>query len=80
MLYRIAVLTAVILGAFTADAATGTDWDYDHTELWGDLYAECNGKSNSPIALNTIECTAPEVDYKFKVSIIELYIKFTFPF
>jgi carbonic anhydrase len=65
MLFRVAALATCLLGAFTADAAGGTDWDYDHVELWGDKYPECNGKSNSPIALFTGECTSPEVDYKF---------------
>lgn len=65
MLYRIAALSVALLGSFTADAAVGNDWDYDHVELWGDLYPDCNGKSNSPIALYSGDCTAPEVDYKF---------------
>lgn len=69
MLFRIAALSVALLSAFTAEAASG-DYDYDHVELWGDLPGAeaCMGKSNSPIALYTQECTAPQVDYKFMVS------------
>lgn len=66
MLFRIAALSAALLTAFTAEAAAG-EYDYDHVELWGDLPGAepCNGKANSPIALVTQDCTAPEADYKF---------------
>lgn len=64
MLYRIAALSAALLGAFSAEAASGT-YDYDHVELWGDDFETCNGKRQSPIALTSMECTAPEADYRF---------------
>jgi len=65
MLFRIAALSSILLQAFTADAAAGA-FDYDHVELWADMPgSECNGKANSPIALYTSDCTAPQADYKF---------------
>jgi carbonic anhydrase len=67
MFFRIVALSAALLGAFTADAAGGSGWDYDHVELWADMPGSaCAGRSNSPIALHTSECTAPQVDYKFE--------------
>lgn len=69
MFYNIAALSIALLGAFTADAAGGSGWDYDHVTAWGDVEPldknECDKKGNSPIAFYTSDCSSPQADYKF---------------
>jgi carbonic anhydrase len=69
MFYNIAALSIALLGAFTADAAGGSGWDYDHVTAWGDVEPletnHCDRGGNSPIAFYTSTCSAPEANYKF---------------
>lgn len=57
MLFRLTAI-AVALLAPVAQAATSDYYDYDHPELWQDMPdSACAGLKNSPIALNTMDCT-----------------------
>jgi carbonic anhydrase len=77
MFYRVALLsflaTAAPMGGFAA--SEGVAFSYDPNvetgpAFWGDLPIAgnvCNGKNNSPIAVESMSCTRFE-DYKFTVS------------
>jgi len=60
MLFRTAAATIALFAA-SAQAAGSNTYDYDHVDTWNAEFAgdkgSCNGRKQSPIALETMDCT-----------------------
>lgn len=69
-MFRIAASALALLAA-AANAASGV-YDYDHVDNWNADFAspngECDGMKQSPIALESMDCTT-YANYEMKVSV-----------